>query len=96
VLVIDARFEYEYAGGHINNAINFRSRAEMENVYSHFRECNFAVVFYCEFSHTRGRTLMTAFREYDRMVHIDQYPELSYPRIFLLKGGYQRFYAELP
>jgi rhodanese-related sulfurtransferase len=96
VLVIDARFEYEYTGGHVRDALNVRSGAQMELVYFQFMQCNFAVVFHCELSHDRAPALMAAFRQYDRMVHIDQYPALAYPHIFLLQGGYRRFYAELP
>jgi hypothetical protein len=96
VLVIDARFEYEHKGGKISNAINVRSAAQMELVYTEFADCNIALVFHCEFSQNRGPTLMRAFREYDRIANFGRYPHLTYPHVFLLSGGYNRFYTELP
>lgn len=39
---------------------------------------------------------MRQFREHDRRENIGSYPVLDYPTIFLLEGGYNRFYAECP
>lgn len=50
------------------------------------------VIFHCEFSSQRGPKLMKFLRERDRQVN--QYPELMYPEIYLLDGGYKEFYQE--
>jgi hypothetical protein len=93
VLVIaDARFEYEYSGGHIEGSLNIRSVAQMKELFDKFRECSACLVFHCEFSKNRGPTLMHAFRDHDRKNN--SYPHLDFPNIFLLDGGYKRFYDE--
>jgi hypothetical protein len=94
LLIIDARFNYEYEGGHIKGSWNVRRNAEMQELYEQFRDCNGCVVFHCEFSQDRGPKLMNIFRDYDRQVH--SYPTLSYPFVFLLEGGYRQFYADCP
>jgi hypothetical protein len=48
------------------------------------------VVFHCEFSSQRGPALYRALRSWDRDVHTDCYPQLYYPELYLLKGGYKR------
>lgn len=48
------------------------------------------VIFHCEFSSERGPKLMKFLREKDRQINM--YPELSYPEIYLLDGGYKEFY----
>jgi M-phase inducer tyrosine phosphatase len=92
VVIIDARFGYEYEGGHIKRSWNICRNAELRELYEEFRDCNACVVFHCEFSQDRGPKLMNAFRDYDRQIH--SYPTLSYPFIFLLEGGYRQFYED--
>jgi M-phase inducer tyrosine phosphatase len=92
LLIADARFEYEYTGGHIEGSLNVRSVAQMKDLFDEFRECSACVVFHCEFSKNRGPTLMHAFRDHDRRKNY--YPHLDFPDIFLLDGGYKRFYDE--
>jgi M-phase inducer tyrosine phosphatase len=94
LLIVDGRFEYEYRGGHIRNSLNIRSVAQLKDFFEDYRGCHVRVVFHCEFSRNRGPTLMRAFRHYDRTVN--EYPNLDFPDIFLLDGGYSRFYAECP
>jgi M-phase inducer tyrosine phosphatase len=94
LIVIDARFEYEYLGGHIAKSMNVRSPADMKIMFDEFRDCCACVVFHCEFSQNRGPTLMQQFREHDRKENVLQYPFLDYPTIYLLQGGYCRFYSE--
>jgi len=92
LVVIDARFRYEYDGGHISGSVNAPSVADAIALYDEYRGCNACVVFHCEFSQSRGPTLMRAFRDHDR--RMNEHPKLSYPRLCLLEGGYSRFYAE--
>jgi hypothetical protein len=96
LLIVDARFEYEHDGGHIKRSQNIRSIAQMKTVYDEFRDCDACVVFHCEFSQNRGPTLMQRFREHDRRKNIDRFPALDYPVVYLLQGGYCRFFADCP
>ena len=52
-----------------------------------------AVIFHCEYSVDRGPNMRDWFREHDRSVN--QYPKLSYPKIFVLKGGFRQFHKEI-
>ena len=94
VLILDARFDYEFRGGRIIGAINVRSKAQLIGIYERYLNQKVCIVFHCEFSHTRGPTLLQHFREYDRQNNT--YPNLSYPYVYLLEGGYRRFYKEMP
>lgn len=95
IITIDARFPYEFRGGHIMGAKNISSREMFVKLYNSYKNLgDVCIVFHCEFSHNRGPALMKMFREYDRMQNIQNYPKLSYPNIFLLKGGYNKFYNE--
>jgi hypothetical protein len=94
LVIVDGRFEYEHGGGHIRNSFNIWSIAQLKDFFKDYRACRAYVVFHCEFSCNRGPTLMWAFRHYDRTVN--EYPSLDLPNIFLLNGGYCRFYAECP
>jgi M-phase inducer tyrosine phosphatase len=94
LIIMDARFEYEFNGGHIKTSWNVWGIAEMRKLYAEFRDCHACVVFHCEFSKDRGPYLMGLFREYDRTMHA--YPDVSYPDVFLLEGGYKKFYLDCP
>lgn len=94
VIIIDARFEYEFRGGHIIGARNVRSKAQLYGIYDRYRNKHYCIVFHCEFSQNRGPTLLRLFREYDR--HHNDYPNLSFPDIYLLEGGYRQFYDMMP
>ena len=91
---LDARFEYEFSGGHIIGARNVRSRSQLQSVYHKFLGHNICIIVHCEYSQNRGPTLLRLFREFDR--HNNEYPKLSYPHLYLLEGGYRRFYKEFP
>jgi M-phase inducer tyrosine phosphatase len=96
LLIVDARFEYEYRGGHIRGSKNIRSFADLKDFYDDFRGCHACIIFHCEFSRHRGPTLMRGFRDHDRRMNLRQYPKLDFPDIRLLDGGYSRFYTECP
>jgi hypothetical protein len=40
--------------------------------------------------------LAQAFREWDRHMNRERYPELNFRSLFILEGGYRRFYRECP
>jgi hypothetical protein len=92
LLIVDARFAYEWDYGHIDKSWNIRSFAAMQKLYREFRECRSCMVVHCEKSVDRGPRLIRAFRSFDR--ESNKYPVLSYPTLYLLDGGYKRFYRE--
>lgn len=90
LVIIDARFDYEFQGGHISGAINVNNSKMMMHIFKRFEGKNAAFVFHCEFSHDRAPNLMNKFRIYDRSQHI--YPNLTHKHLFLLSGGYSKFF----
>ncbi|XP_028816335.1 M-phase inducer phosphatase 1-like [Denticeps clupeoides] len=48
------------------------------------------VVFHCEFSSERGPRMCRYVRERDRT--LNEYPNLYYPELYILKGGYKEFF----
>lgn len=105
--IIDARYPYEFKGGHIKGALNVASQGQSDNGQTEsVMEKFFGVelpkfdekkrrimVFHCEFSSERGPRVYKLFRGMDRKKNI--YPELDWPEIYLLKDGYKRFWEEL-
>lgn len=89
-LIVDARFPYEYKGGHIIDSVNFRSESGLMTHLLSNNEKPEILIFYCEFSSQRGPSLARRFRSLDRK--LSQYPTLKYPEIYILKGGYKEFY----
>lgn len=89
-LFVDARFSYEYAGGHIRGAVNIEDEAEVAGLLSNSK----ILIFYCEFSSIRGPSLAQKLRNTDRQ--INEYPKLNCPEIYVLEGGYSTFYKEYP
>ena len=99
--IIDSRFDYEFQGGHIKNALNISSTNEIETrllgtVMIPNTEKPILLIFHCEFSSHRGPTLASHLRNCDRIINQDTYPKLYYPDILLLDGGYKEFYDKLP
>ena len=99
VVILDCRFGYEYEGGHIKDAIHIDGPETLKKMY--FTGCSeekskTVFIFHCEFSQNRGPSLAAYFRKVDREINIDQYPKLTYPNVYILDGGYKRFYSEYP
>lgn len=95
--VVDCRFAYEFKGGHISNAMHISSREELECEFIH-NEGNHSklLIFHCEFSSYRGPMLASHLRNCDRMLNYDNYPDLFYPDILILDGGYKEFFDRFP
>lgn len=94
VIILDARFDYEFEGGRITGAQNVCTRDDIPIIYNSLKGGNMCIVFHCEFSQNRGPTLMKLFRKHDRQQNLKGYPRLKFPNLFLLKGGYKQFYSD--
>ncbi|XP_044730099.1 M-phase inducer phosphatase-like [Chrysoperla carnea] len=100
--IIDCRYPYEYDGGHIKGAINYFTKEQIEselfktNMINNSNSSNKRdiIIFHCEFSAQRGPKLFRFLRELDRNYNKDIYPALYYPEIYLLEGGYKRFFEQ--
>lgn len=57
-LIVDCRFEFEFEGGHIRDAINLGSTLCVEkHFFSEEVKKHSVIVFHCEFSSVRGPKL---------------------------------------
>jgi len=96
-IVVDCRYDYEYNGGHIRNAINY---SEPDKFLEKFFNNNFGepekvvLIFHCEYSTVRGPNMAQILRDADRNRHI--YPQLLYPHVYILEAGYRKFYESFP
>lgn len=50
------------------------------------------LIFHCEFSSERGPKMSRFLRKSDRQDNRDCYPNLHYPELYLLDGGYKVYY----
>ncbi|EPY49663.1 M phase inducer phosphatase Cdc25 [Schizosaccharomyces cryophilus OY26] len=92
-IIVDCRFEYEYLGGHITNAINLNSKqAVVDTFFNKPRVHRIALIFHCEHSAHRAPHLALHFRNMDRQMNSHRYPFLYYPEVYILHGGYKAFY----
>ncbi|CBY09300.1 unnamed protein product [Oikopleura dioica] len=102
MLIFDCRYMYEYRAGHFKNAINAnfdgnwqevvkRNTFEEESISSQGQET--VIVFHCEYSKRRGKAEMKWFRGKDR--DVNRYPELTFPHVRLLEGGFKKFWCQL-
>jgi rhodanese-related sulfurtransferase len=94
LFIVDCRYAYEYDGGHIQGAVNINKPEDLSDAFFEEIYPNATIVFHCEFSHNRGPEMARIFRSFDRELNKDRYPELFYPNIYILNGGYKKFYAE--
>jgi len=94
VIIVDCRFPFEYEGGHIKGAINITNPSLLQESFINAPKIGSrkVVVFYCEFSSKRGPTTLRYLRELDRKANLESYPRLDYPNLYLLDGGYKKFY----
>lgn len=96
VVVVDCRFEYEYNGGHIQGAVNYNDKELMakELFESGCATPNTLLIFHCEYSVHRAPRMAKFVRNRDRAVNDFQYPKLSYPEMYILDGGYSKFFEQ--
>lgn len=94
IIVVDCRFEYEYNGGHIDGALNYNNKEELaEKLFDEDLSSNTLLVFHCEYSELRAPRMAKFVRNRDRAVNDFQYPKLTYPEMYILDGGYSKFFA---
>lgn len=101
--IVDCRYEYEWAGGHIPGSLNvskwdaaarslFFSQTDNDN-------CTDAKqivvwVLHCEFSSERAPRMALTIRNHDRS--LNTYPHLRLPHLFVMEGGYRAFWQSAP
>jgi rhodanese-related sulfurtransferase len=95
VTIVDCRYPYEFEGGHIRGAVNMYTKDE---VHSLLRipvtsEKPDILIFHCEFSSERGPKMYRFLRSQDREMNKDNYPQLHFPEMYLLNGGYKAFFT---
>ncbi|KAK9508731.1 hypothetical protein O3M35_006219 [Rhynocoris fuscipes] len=102
--IIDCRYPYEYEGGHIKGAVNIYTCDDiikelldlksLSNSHEEMRDVGKRniLIFHCEFSSERGPYLSRFLRKEDRAGN--EYPNLHYPEVYLLHGGYSTFFKE--
>ena len=103
VIIVDCRFDYEFAFGHIKGAVNIDNRDLLENTFLHdlgkLRELmtkRTILVFHCEFSQRRAPELWRTLRELDRNINLDKYPKLFFPEMYVLEKGFSSFHERFP
>lgn len=93
--VVDCRYDFEYDGGCILNAIRFENKRQLIKMFFSDLQDDVIIVFHCEFSSERGPKVAAWFREHDRrMMGFEQYPNVSYPGTYVLDGGYKEFFSK--
>jgi M-phase inducer tyrosine phosphatase len=95
-IILDCRFDYEYEGGHIAQAKHADSKSQILELLEGRNWDNIPIIIHCEFSQFRGPTFLKWLRNYDRIQNMDRYPNLSYPELYLMQGGYSEFYRIHP
>ncbi|XP_048399438.1 M-phase inducer phosphatase 1-B-like isoform X2 [Stegostoma tigrinum] len=96
--IVDCRYPYEFKGGHIRGALNLHKADDCIDYF--FRKPvvpksdskRLIVIFHCEFSSERGPKMCRLLREEDR--NLNEYPNLYYPELYILKGGYKAFFPQ--
>lgn len=98
-IIIDCRFEYEFAGGHIQGAVNISSPEQLKSFLFPSKERleelmaqRTMLIFHCEFSEKRAPFLYRCLRDTDRRCNVDVYPRLFFPEIYVMEGGYCAFW----
>jgi M-phase inducer tyrosine phosphatase len=103
--IIDCRFPYEYDGGHIASAQNIYTTNDLEALFFTGqllpRDKKVVIVLHCEYSAQRAPRMYVILathvrakhmRNYDRSLNANRYPNLYYPHVYVLEGGYRKFF----
>eukprot|EP00002_Diphylleia_rotans_P040047 TRINITY_DN9411_c0_g1_i1.p1 TRINITY_DN9411_c0_g1~~TRINITY_DN9411_c0_g1_i1.p1 ORF type:complete len:594 (-),score=119.41 TRINITY_DN9411_c0_g1_i1:318-2099(-) len=95
-ILVDCRYPYEYDGGHVKGAVNIPSLDKLSPFFFASQPSfsqDTCIIFYCEFSSFRGPRSYRELRKFDRKQNEIRYPALFYPNVYLMAGGYRKFYA---
>jgi M-phase inducer tyrosine phosphatase len=92
-VVVDNRFQFEFAGGHITGAVNVASTEDLKTLTATLHSSTI-LIFHCEFSECRAPTLCRWLRNEDRRANAENFPLLSFPHLYVLKGGYAEFFEQ--
>ncbi|KAG3014547.1 hypothetical protein JG687_00013406 [Phytophthora cactorum] len=97
--LLDCRFPFEFGGGSLKGASSLCDPEEMEAQFfesATLEHCTrTALIFFCEFSANRAPKMLRHVRNVDRRLHADSYPELYYPELYLIDGGYKNCFDTL-
>ncbi|EED22067.1 cell cycle control protein tyrosine phosphatase Mih1, putative [Talaromyces stipitatus ATCC 10500] len=94
LMIIDCRFEYEYEGGHITGAVNFNDKEVLAGRLFEDPKPGTTLIFHCEYSAHRAPIMASFIRHKDRAYNIERYPNLTFPEMYILDGGYSAFFAQ--
>lgn len=92
VKVIDCRFEYEYSGGHIDGAVNYNDKQHLTNELFSSEASSILLILHCEYSVHRAPLTAKHIRSHDRNANAHRYPLLNFPEMYILDGGYSKFF----
>jgi len=93
IMIIDCRFEYEYEGGHIDGAINFNDKDLLvKDLFETNSLARTLLILHCEYSVHRAPRMARFVRNRDRAVNDFRYPQLTFPEMYILDGGYSQFF----
>ena len=99
--IYDCRFPFEYNAGHILGAQNMYLPSQaLKTLFDPMSlpksergsKKRTILILHCEFSTLRAPDMASFIRRLDRKINV--YPELCYPQIFLLEGGYNEVYTK--
>ena len=95
LLILDSRYIYEFQNGHIQNSVfvDMDDDMFMHKVFEH-KESKVAIVIYSEFSKYRGLVTYSMIRNADRDANTLRYPNVFFTEMYILEGGYEKFYKE--
>lgn len=97
--LLDCRFPYEFEGGSLKGATSLCDPEKMETQFFLSTTLEYsarmALIFFCEFSANRAPKMLRHVRNVDRRLHADSYPELYYPELYLVDGGYKSCFETL-
>ena len=97
-VIVDCRFDYEHQGGHLPGAVSINRQHKLHELFASLQDRRrnvsgeIVIVFHCEYSQNRAPRCYNAFRRLDRQLNEHVYPRLSFPQIFVMEGGYRRFF----
>jgi len=95
IMVVDCRFEYEYDGGHIEQAVNYNDKERLaKDLFDQNPPPKTLLIFHCEYSVHRAPRMAKFIRQHDRKVNSMNYPALTYPEMYILEGGYSQFFKQ--